>query len=305
VTSRFPTRVILALLIVLALWSSAYAGIRAGLRAYSPGQVAVLRFIVASLVLSVYAIIAHFRSPQRRDIAGLVLSGIIGISFYNLALNYGETHVSAGAASLLVASTPIWTAVLAAIVLHERLPARGWIGVIVSFGGVALIASGEGEGINISPKALIILAAALAAAIYIIQQKHFLCRYSALEFTAYSIWAGTLCMLPFGGGLLHQLKTAPVAATLAVIYLGVFPGALAYVTWAYVMSHGTASRVSSLLYLTPVIAIVIAWVWLGEVPRVLSLIGGGIALAGVGIVNTGAKVSHREVAPSAPAEAES
>ena len=208
-TTRFTTRALLALAAALLLWASAFAGIRAGLRAYSPGQLAVLRFGVASIVLAVYASVAHFRRPKGRDIPGFLLSGIIGITFYNLALNYGETRVTAGAASLLIASTPIWTALLASFTLHERLTPRRWMGILVSFAGVALIASGEGQGIHLSPQALIILAAALTSAIYMVQQKHFLGRYSALEFTAYSIWSGTLFMLPFGGGLLHTMSTAP------------------------------------------------------------------------------------------------
>ena len=297
---RFTTRTLFALGVALVLWASAFAGIRAGLRAYSPGHLAILRFLVASLVLAIYAAVAHFRRPEIRDLPGLAFTGLIGITFYNIALNYGETRVTAGAASLLIASVPIWTALFARFMLHEKLTVLGWFGVLLSFAGVALIASGEGEGIRLSPQALIIMAAAITSAVYMIMQKNYLERYSALEFSAYSIWFGTLLMLPFGAGFVHSLRSAPASATLSVIYLGIFPGALAYVAWAYVLSHGTAGRTATLLYLIPVFAIGIAWLWLGEVPRWISLVGGAIALAGVVLVNTKGKDLPQEAGRNVP-----
>src|SRR6267142_2046720 len=239
---RFTSRTLVALAFTLVVWASAFAGIRAGLRGYAPANLAIVRFLVASLVLAIYAGIAHFRRPELRDIPGLVLTGAIGITFYNLALNYGETRVTAGSASLLIASTPIWTALLAMFTLRERLTSPGWMGVLLSFVGVALIARGEGDGFHLAPQALIILAAALAWGLYIVIQKHFLGRYSALEFTSYSVWSGTLLLLPFGGGLMHAMRAAPLTGTLAVIYLGVFPAALASFAWAYALSHGPAGR---------------------------------------------------------------
>src|SRR5580693_5756220 len=152
---RFTSRTLVAVAFALVVWASAFAGIRDGLRAYSPANLAILRFLVASLVLGVYAGIAQFRRPELRDIPGLVLTGAIGITFYNLALNYGETRVTAGAASLLISSVPIWTALAARFWLHEKLTASGWCGVFASFLGVALIAGGEGEGIRLSRQALI------------------------------------------------------------------------------------------------------------------------------------------------------
>jgi len=302
---RHTSRTFFALAFTLVVWASAFAGIRAGLRAYSPANLAILRFLIASLVLAIYAAIAHFRRPELRDLPGLAFTGAIGISFYNLALNYGETRVTAGAASMLIASVPIWTALAARFWLREKLTALGWGGVLVSFAGVALIASGEGKGIHLSPQALIILAAAITSAAYMILQKQYLGRYSALEFTAYSIWFGTALMLPFGSGLAHSLRTAPVAATLAIVYLGIFPGALAYVGWAYVLSHGAAGRTSTLLYVIPVLAIGIGWLWLGEVPRWISLGGGAVALAGVLVVNTKGKAGSAEPVPELAPELES
>jgi drug/metabolite transporter (DMT)-like permease len=288
---HFPTRALIALCVALGFWASAFAGIRAGLHAYPPADLALFRYLIASCVLGIYARFAHFRRPEWRDIPGLILAGSLGITFYNLALNYGEMRVTAGSASLLISSTPIWAALLAMYLLRERLTFFGWIGVLLSFVGVALIASGEGEGIHLVPQALIILAAALAWGVYIVIQKRFLGRYGALEFTAYSVWSGTLLMIPFGRGLLHSIHSAPMSGTLAVLYLGIFPAALASFAWSYALSHGPAGRMASFLYVIPVLATLIAWIWLGEVPRVISLLGGSIAICGVVVVNLWGKAS--------------
>jgi drug/metabolite transporter (DMT)-like permease len=291
---RYTSRTLALLAFALVIWASAFAGIRATLRAYSPANLAIMRFAIASLVLAIYAGTAHFRRPEWRDVPGLVMTGAIGITCYHLALNYGMTRVTAGASSLLCASTPVWAALAARFWLREKLSALGWCGVFASFVGATLIASGEGEGIRISPQALVVLLAALLSAIHIILQKHYLGRYRPLEFTSYSIWAGTALMLPFGSGLMHTLRTAPASVTLAVVYLGIFPGALAYLAWSYVLSHGAAGRTATMLYVIPVLAIVIAWIWLGEVPKPISLVGGAIALGGVVMVNTVGKKNFNQ-----------
>lgn len=194
--------------------------------------------------------------------------------------------MTAGAASLLIAFAPICTALLAIIFLGERLRVWGWLGIAVSFLGVVLIALGEGEGLRLDPGAFLILLAALSMSLYFVFQKRYLKKYSALQFTTYAIWAGTFFLLVFLPGLAQAIRAAPLDATLAVVYLGVFPAALAYVTWTYALSRAPASIVASFLNLSPVLAILIAWVWLEELPVILSLTGGFLSLYGVILVNT-------------------
>ncbi|HZK49643.1 MAG TPA: DMT family transporter, partial [Thermoleophilia bacterium] len=210
----------------------------------------------------------------------------LGVTGYHLLLNFAEVTVTAGAASLLVAAVPIFAALLAKFYLRERLSLWGWLGILVSFSGVAVVALGEGEGMSFDPRAVLVLLAAVCGAHYFVLQKPLLSRYGALRLTAYCIWAGTIPFLVFFPGMTRSLGGAPVAATVAVAYLGVFPAAIAYLTWNFALSRAPASVVASFLYLPPVLAIFIAWVWIGELPTLLTVFGGAVAVVGVAIVNT-------------------
>lgn len=281
---NFQIPIFLGLTIIF--WASAFAGIRAGLEEYSPGHVALVRMLVASAALVVYALAVRMRLPETRDLPIILLCGFLAFTVYHVSLSYGEMTVTAGPASLLVNTAPIFTALLATAFLGERLRLIGWFGLAVSFAGAALIGLGEGEGFSIAPGAFIILIAAVSVSIYLVIQKPYLQKYGALSFTSYAIWAGTLFTLVFLPGLPGEIRAAPLDATLALVYLGVFPTAVAYVTYAYAFAQLPASRGVSFLYLVGPMAFLIAWIWLGEVPSVLSFVGGGIVLVGVIIVNT-------------------
>ncbi|MFZ1376943.1 MAG: DMT family transporter [Geothrix sp.] len=295
-TWKREPRTWLAISALLLLWASAFAGIRAGMRltpsgavgpdGYGPGELALLRFGTASTLLALYAAAKRMRLPERSELPLIGLTGFLGISVYHVALNFGEVTVQAGAASLLISAAPVFTALLSVAVLKERLTGLGWLGILLAFAGVALIALSGGRGLHFTPGSLLILLAATVAAVYSILSKQLLRRHAALEFTCYSIWAGTLPLLVFLPGLLRRFPVAAPPATFAVIYLGIFPAAIAYVLWNYALARMPASLLSSFLYLSPVLASLIAWVWLGEVPALLTLVGGAIAILGVILVQT-------------------
>jgi uncharacterized membrane protein len=144
--SRMDARLSIAVVAAVFFAASAFPGISAGLEGYSPGHLALLRFLVASFVLAIYTVFSGIRLPAAKDLPAVALAGFLAFSVYNVLLGYGQTSVPAETASLLIASIPAFTALLAVAFLRERLGARGWAGIMVSFLGVALISFGKGEG---------------------------------------------------------------------------------------------------------------------------------------------------------------
>lgn len=283
-TLDVPT--VAALGLALVLWASAFAGIRAALTSYSPGGLALVRLLVGSLALGVYAALVGMRLPKLRHVPLLVLLGGVGIGLYQVALNFGERTVDAGTASLLVATVPLFTAVLAAVVLRERLGIVAVLGIVTGFGGAAVIASANGnQGLQVSVGALLVLLAALSESVYFVLQKSLIGRYSGPELGVYTVWGAALLALGFLPAAIHDVRHASAGATLAAVYLGVFPSAVSYVAWSWALARVPASRAASSLYLLPVFAIVVAWFWLGEIPTILAFVGGGITIAGVALTN--------------------
>lgn len=284
--ARLDTRAYLAAGLTIILWASAFPGIRAALPHYSPFHIALLRYLVASIALAIYAVCTRMRLPRWQDLPRFALLGLVGIAYYNVALNSGEVRVPSAEASFLVASSPIFMAIEAIFFLKERLRIWGWLGIALSCLGIAIVTLAQGTGLQFNFWALLVLTVALAQSLFSIGQKSLLDRYSVFECTAYSMWTGTIFLLIFTPGLLNEISAAPLAATGAVVYLGLFPGVLGYLGWAYVLSRMPGSRAASFLYLVPLLAAGIAWIWLGEVPAPLAFGGGVLVLAGVILVNT-------------------
>jgi drug/metabolite transporter (DMT)-like permease len=251
-----------------------------------PYRLALFRYLIASLVLLAVAAVARIRIPRAADLPRLALTGILGVGVYNACLNLGQSQMKAGAASFIVNTIPLFTAVLSVLILRDRLRAAGFAGMVISFLGIVLIALGEGRHFQLNAGAWVILAAAVAWSIATILQKPLLQRYRAIEIVAYAIWSGTAALMIFAPGLGGQIVGSSLRSTLLVVYLGVFPAAIAYVCWAFVLSTFAPARAASFLYLIPPVSTLIEIGFLGDLPGRLSLIGGGLALGGVILSNT-------------------
>ena len=271
------------------LWASAFPAITVAVRGLGPAGLAVARLAVASAALAVVAPLMGVRRPKLGDLPLIALCGLAGMTGYQLLLNAGERVVPAGTASLLVATAPVYSSLLAVAFLGERSSGRRWVGSAVALAGTALIAASHGLGFGTS--ALIVLAAAVLQAIFHTAQKPLLARYTGFEVTAYAMWAGTVFVLPWTGSLLRALwgpgAHAGGAAIGSAVFLGLAPSAAGFVLWAYAMARTDVGRVTVSLYLVPAAAIGISLVWLGEIPGPAELIGGAIALAGVVLASGG------------------
>lgn len=276
---------VLAIVATVILWASAFVAIRAALASYSPSHLAVFRFAIASVVLGALIFRGGMSLPSRGELPRIIAIGAIGITGYNLALNFGEQRVTAASASFIVNTVPIITALFALVAGLDKLSAKGWLGSLVSLAGVCLVAIGEEGGLTLSMGTALVLLAALCQSAFFVLQKPLLTKYGSVRVMSWAIWIGMLLLLPLGRGLVDTIRTVPFEGTLSVVYLGVFPGALGYVTWAYALKHLPVARACTFLFAVPPTTMLIGWCWLGEIPGWLAISGGVLALSGVAIVN--------------------
>ena len=221
-----------AVFVAVFLWASAYVAIRYGLHFFSPEGLALGRYLIASLFL----LLVFWRLPEKsavslKDLLGMMALGAIGIGIYNIALNYGELTVSSGIASFIISQSPVITAVVAAFLLGEELTLRRLLGFFISIFGVALIAFSHDNHFAWDYHLLYILIATLISGFYSVLQKPFLKKYRAIETTTYIIWGATIFLLFYLPTLRHDLTHMSWPGIATILYLGIFPAALAYMAW--------------------------------------------------------------------------
>jgi drug/metabolite transporter (DMT)-like permease len=275
-----------AVIVTVVLWASAFVAIRGIGHTLSPAPMALIRLVVAAAALSVLVLAKYRGLPSvprsPRTLLPIAVYAVLWLAGYTVVLNAAERHIDAGTAALLVNSAPLLIAFGAGLFLGEGYPRTLIAGSVVALGGLSVIALGSSGHRDWLGAALCVLAAVLYAAGVLIQ-KAALRRVDGLI----AIWLGclvaTAVLLPWTPQLISELQAAPAGTILGSVYLGLFPTAIGFTSWAYALRRMDAGRLSATTYAAPAVSILLSWLLLAEVPTVYGLVGGAICLVGVAI----------------------
>ena len=284
---------ILLMTLMIIVWALAFPFIKIGLKELSFVNLTIMRFFVVCIVLTLILLFQRkrFSKLQKKDAIPIFLLGFLGVTSYHLGLNYGEQFISPGAASLIIATIPVFVVILAFVFLRERMSLKTLLGIIIALCGVVLISilGRQNASIDISYVlgALAVLIAALLGAFYTVAGKKLLDRYTALSLTVYAMLIGSLGLIPFiSSSLFEQVGNMSSDGWFAVIFLGLFSTVIGYVLWYMALEIKTASEVSVYLYAVPVLSTIVSYQWFGDEITLFFLLGGLLVIIGLIIVNS-------------------
>jgi len=272
-------------LITVLFWSSAFVFTRLALRFFTPFSLGFLRYFIASLSLIIIAIIIKIKIPNKKDIKWFIISGFFGFFFYMIIFNMGSITITAATGSIIIATTPIITTILARILYKEKIKIYQYIAIIIEFFGVGVLTLSNGLfSINIG--VIMLLMASISVSIYNLLQRKLTKEYPAIQTAIISIWFGTLMLFIFIPNSIGEVKNAPIEQIIYIIILGIFPSAIAYITWTYAFSKAkNASSVTNYMFLTPFLTAILGILMADEIPEYKTIIGGSIILLGMFIYN--------------------
>lgn len=281
---------IAAALTTVVLWASAFVGIRAAAIDFTPGSIALGRLLIGSIALGILVAVRPWTRPSRRELVLIVGSGLIWFAVYNLALNEAERNVDAGTAAMLVNTGPIFIAIMAGLFLGEGFPGRLLMGCVIAFVGTLIIgfattSGGQVTG-DVSLGIALCIVAALAYAAGVTLQKPAVRRVAAYEVTWLACVTGAIACLPLAPSLVREVAVAGPTNIAWLVYLGLFPTAIAFTTWAYALRRMPAGRLGAMTYLVPPVVILMGWLLLGEAPTPLAIAGGFLCIAGVAVARS-------------------
>lgn len=277
-------------IITIVFWALAYVLTRMALKYFTAFPLGFLRYFFASIAIIVIILIKKIKLPRKADIKWFILSGACGFFIYMIVFNKGCETVTAATGSVIIATVPVITALLASFVYKEKLSAFKWTAIAIEFMGVVVLTL-MNHALSLNHGIIWLLIAAVALSIYNLLQKRLTKTYSGLEASSFSILIGTIMLAVFLPSTVKEVQSAPVSPIIYVAILGVFSSAIAYATWAEAFKKAeNASSVSNYMFLTPFLTTILGFLIANERPDTATYIGGGIILIGLFTFNFGEKI---------------
>lgn len=277
-------------IITILFWSMAFVYTRLALNYFSAFSLGFLRYFTASLVLILMVLFMKLKLPKLSDIKWFLLSGATGFFLYMITFNKGCETLSSATSSVIIAMTPIITALLARIFYHEQLKKQQWAAILVCFAGVIVLTVIEG-GFTVNIGILWLISAAVLISLYNLLQRKLTKRYTAVQSTAFSIFAGTLLLSVFLPESVSMVVDAPPIQLVYILFLGIFPSAIAYISWAKAFAKAAhTSSVSNYMFVTPLLASILGVIIGHETIDLSAIIGGAIIIFGLLLFNFGDKL---------------
>jgi drug/metabolite transporter (DMT)-like permease len=277
---------------MIVVWALAFPFIKIGLEELSFINLTIMRFFVVCVAFGFLLLIKPrlFSKLQRRDIIPIFILGFVGVIVYHLGLNYGEQLVSPGAASLIIATIPVYILILAVIFLKEKIGLIKILGIIIALIGVVVISIWGKEGaileIGYIYAALAVFIAALSGAFYTIAGKKLLSRYNALSLTVYAMLLGSIGLIPLIRiSLFKEVASMSLQVWGAILFLGIFSTVIGYFLWYNALELRTASEISVYLYAIPVVATIASYFLFGDQITLMFIFGGILVILGLILVN--------------------
>ncbi len=272
--------------ITVFLWSSAFPITKFAAAAFTPNVLGLLRCSLAAVILLIIGRGNHIHGPKKAShIPLFLISGGMGFSLYMIFFNSGMLTLTSATSSLIIATTPVLTAIGASLLYRERIKPVGWCAIAAAFMGVAvlLLTDTSKGGLSGGVGLFWTMAAALVFCCYNLMNRKLLSMgYTAVECVTWSMVCGTLWLMPFAGQAIPQVMEAPAYSIIATVYLGAMPSATAYLLWSNAMYLAKkTSDVSNFQFLTPLLSTVMGFAMLGEVPTVMTMVGGLIIIASI------------------------
>lgn len=273
-------------------WSLAYVLSRVCLKYFTAFQVGFLRCFVASCAMLAVVLVTRMARPKLRDLKWFALSGTVGFFLYMLCFNKGCAMVTTATGNVMLAVTPVVTAVAARFLFREKLRGLQWTAIGVCFLGVAVLTALSG-GFTANAGLAWLMLAVLLMASYNLLQRFLSRRCPPLMITAYSIFFGTLELSIFAPGAAERLPQAPASVLPLLLILGVCCSGVAYCTWTKAFSLArNASSVSNYMFINPFISSIMG-LFIGDAIGLAAATGGAIVMAGLFLFNFGEPLADR------------